>query len=129
VTAGMEAEDKSRETVHYSDDFLWFLDHYYAPCLPGSREKWFQLIFAFVASFTPLRPDFAEDLAKYGARAVLRALSARRVGVSEEERNRITLCRDFEQFVTWLGRVSIVECAAELFADPMKDNAFAPASR
>lgn len=59
----------------------------------------------------------AEGKAEGKAESVLRVLAARRLSVSDEQRDRIAACADVAQLDTWLERAVTVASADAVFDD------------
>jgi len=61
--------------------------------------------------------DFARRHVSVGkAQAVLQVLEARRVTLSESDRNRIVECTDMHQLDEWLGRAATADSIDEVLA-------------
>lgn len=56
-------------------------------------------------------------MAEGKADSILRVLAARKVPVTDVERERILTCKEFDQLHRWIDRAVIVSAASELFAD------------
>jgi predicted transposase YdaD len=59
----------------------------------------------------------AEGIAEGKAEAVLKLLDARRLTLSQEQRQRVTSCTDSAQLDRWFDRAITAGTAAEVFAD------------
>jgi len=57
----------------------------------------------------------AEGRAEGWAASVLRALDARGVSITDQQRARIEGCTDLDQLEEWLGRAAIATQASEVF--------------
>lgn len=61
-----------------------------------------------------------EGRAEGRAEAVVQVLAARRVEISDEDRERILACRDNDALTAWLSRATVITIISDLFA-PLPD--------